>query len=60
MLELAKSEPSIPIMPEELDRNGWLFNCLNGTLDLRTGELREHRRRDYISQICPVNFQPRG
>jgi putative DNA primase/helicase len=56
MLELAKSE--IPVSPEELDADPWLLNALNGTVDLRTGELREHRREDLITKIAPVDYRP--
>jgi putative DNA primase/helicase len=49
MLTMARSEPRIPILPEQLDRDPWALNCANGTLDLRTGELREHRREDYFT-----------
>ena len=45
MVTLAKSE--LPIAVEELDAQSWLVNCQNGTIDLRTGELREHQRGDY-------------
>src|SRR5262249_48902563 len=46
MLSLARSEPSIPILPHEMDSDPYVLNVLNGTLDLRTGKLREHRRED--------------
>jgi putative DNA primase/helicase len=39
-----------------LDRNPWLLNCLNGTVDLRTGELRPHRASDYITKLVSLNF----
>jgi P4 family phage/plasmid primase-like protien len=58
MLELAKSEPGIPVAPEELDADPWLFNCLNGTIDLRSGELRPHRREDLITKLAPVEYDP--
>jgi putative DNA primase/helicase len=58
MLDLARSEPGIPVLPEHLDRDPWLFNCLNGTLDLRTGELRGHRREDLITKLCPTPYRP--
>lgn len=58
MLALAASEPGVPIGVEEMNRDGQLFNCLNGTIDLRTGELRAHRRDDLITQLCPVEFDP--
>jgi phage/plasmid-associated DNA primase len=48
MVKLAASEEKIEVLPQQLDRDPWLLNCPNGTLDLRTGELREHRREDYI------------
>jgi putative DNA primase/helicase len=38
--------------------NPWLLTCANGTLDLRTGELRAHRREDLITRIAPVRFDP--
>jgi putative DNA primase/helicase len=56
MLDLARSEPGIPLLPADLDRDPWLFNCPNGTLDLRTGELRQHRREDLITKLCPTEY----
>ena len=38
MVELARSEPGIPVLPDELDTRPWLFNCPNGTLELCTGQ----------------------
>ena len=58
MLESARSEPGIPVLHEELDRDPWLLNCVNGTLELKTGELREHRREDYLTKLCPTPYQP--
>ena len=58
MINSAKSEPGIPVRPEELDRDPWLFNCLNGTLDLRTGALRAHAREDLLTKIAPVEYVP--
>jgi len=58
MVDLARSEPEIPILPPQLDREPMLLNCKNGTVDLRTGELREHRREDYITKLCPTPFDP--
>ena len=56
MIALARSEPGIPVEPEELDANSWLFNCENGTIDLRTGQLRAHDRRDLCTILAPVEF----
>jgi putative DNA primase/helicase len=56
MLDLARSEPGIPVLPEELDRDPWLLNCPNGTLELQTGKLREHRRENYVTKLCPTEY----
>jgi putative DNA primase/helicase len=56
MLDMAKSEPGIAVLPEQFDRDPWLFNCPNGTVEMKTAKLREHRRGDYITKLCPVSF----
>lgn len=58
MLRLARSEHPVPVLPKELDIDPWLLNCRNGTLDLRTGELRPHRREDMLTKLCPVEYLP--
>ena len=58
MVDLLKSEPGICVEPEQLDSDPFLFNCRNGTLDLRTGELRPHSRDDLITKLSPVEFDP--
>jgi len=58
MIELAQSLPGIPVAPDELDAAPWLLNVQNGTLDLRTGELRPHRREDMLTKLAPVAYDP--
>ena len=58
MSELAQSEDGIPILPEQLDKDIYLINCLNGTVDLRTGELRPHKREDLITKLVQANYNP--
>lgn len=41
---------------EELDRDIWLFNCKNGTYDLKNGCFREHSPNDLISKISNVVY----
>ena len=53
-LELARSE--LPLTPAEMDRDPWLLNCANGTLDLRTGRLEKWDRNQVISCLCPTGF----
>lgn len=58
MLELVKSQPGIPVMPGEFNRDSMLFNVENGTIDLRTGKILAHCAADKITQIAPVVFDP--
>ena len=58
MISLARSEPGIAISPEELDADPWSLTTPNGTLDLRTGMLRNHRREDHITKSSPVEYDP--
>lgn len=58
MITLAESEKNIPILPAQLDSDAWRFNCMNGTIDLRTGKLHPHRREDMITRLCPVEYNP--
>ncbi|MGO8684777.1 MAG: phage/plasmid primase, P4 family [Thermoleophilia bacterium] len=57
-IECARSDPRIVVRPAEFDADPWRFNCLNGTLDLRTGDLRNHDRRDLITKLAPVVYDP--
>lgn len=56
MLFTARSEPGMEIKAKDLDGDGRLFNCNNGTIDLRTGELRPHDPADRISKITAVDY----
>jgi putative DNA primase/helicase len=56
MISSAQSESGIPLLPEHLDQDPWLFNVLNGTIDLRTGELRPHRKEDMITKLAQVIY----
>ncbi len=58
MIALAQSEPGIPVRVEELDADPWLFNVANGTIELKSGKLREHRAEDLITKLSPVEFDP--
>lgn len=56
MIELARSHPGVPVMPDELDHNPWLLNVENGTLDLRASVLRPHDPADLLTKLAPVAF----
>lgn len=56
MVKLARSEPGVPVLPGELDSDLFKLNVLNGTVNLRTGELKHHEKADLITKIAPVEF----
>jgi putative DNA primase/helicase len=56
MLSLAQNEAGIPLRLTDLDSDPMLLNVQNGTIDLRTGHLPEHRRGDLITKLAPVLY----
>jgi putative DNA primase/helicase len=55
---LNEAKPYLAVGMDELDRDPWLVNCQNGTLDLRTGKLKAHDPADRITKIVPVDYDP--
>jgi len=49
-------EAMLPVSHAQLDRAPWLLNCANGTIDLRTAELRPHDRDELLTQITEVTY----
>lgn len=60
IVELAKTEAGVPVATGQLDSDRWVLNVRNGTLDLRTGQLRLHRREDLITKLAPVAYDERA
>lgn len=60
MVKLASSTPSVVVTPDELDCDRFLLNVKNGTIDLRKGELRPHRREDLLTKLAPVEYDPQA
>jgi len=56
MVDLARFCPGIPVHATELDADPWLLSCVNGTIDLKTGGIREHRQSDLITKQIPVVY----
>lgn len=57
MIDLARSERGVPVTPDKLDGDPWLLNCVNGTIDLRTGTLLKHRREFLLTKMCPTPYE---
>lgn len=51
---LSDAQSVYPISMQEFDSDRFLFNCANGTLDLRTMEFREHSAEDRLTKITPM------
>jgi len=58
MIALGRHLPGVPVKTVALDADHWALNCVNGTVDLRTGKLKPHQQRDLISKIAPVIYDP--
>jgi putative DNA primase/helicase len=50
--------PELNIKTEELDKDPFLLNVQNGTVDLRSGELVRHNQDDLITRIAEAEFDP--
>jgi putative DNA primase/helicase len=57
-LTLAGTENGIVVTPDDLDADPFLLNCRNGTLDLRTMELRPHDPADLITKMTGAGYRP--
>lgn len=57
---LENVQPHVAVEPHELDADMELLNLENGTLDLRTGEVREQNQSDLITRKLPVSFEARA
>lgn len=51
---LSRSDRRMAAVPEQFDSDPMLLNCPAGTVDLRTGELREHRPTDFCTKSTAV------
>ena len=47
-----------PARLADFDKDLFLFNCLNGTLDLRTGNFGAHSPEDMLSKLSGVSYDP--
>ena len=58
MLKLASSKDEIRIDPSAFNRDSYLLNCINGTIDLHTGVLQPHNPLDLITKRCNTTYDP--
>lgn len=55
---LTEAQPHLSVVGEAFDKEPWLLNFQNGTLDLRTFELRPHARADLLTKILKYDYNP--
>lgn len=58
MVSLARTEAGIVASADDFNGDPFLLNVYNGTLDLRTKTLREHRPADMQTQLCLTPYKP--
>jgi putative DNA primase/helicase len=54
MVSLVRSDRRIAASVDQWDTDPWLLNTPGGVVDLRTGEMREHRPEDYLTKCTSV------
>ena len=59
-IKLVKSESGVVLDHADLDRSNWLFNCASGTVDLKTGKVKDHRPADLLTKMSRVRFDPKA
>jgi putative DNA primase/helicase len=52
--KIAKADRKIAATAEQWDRDKYLLNTPDGTIDLRTGKMRQHDPADYITKMTAV------
>lgn len=55
-LHFAAGHPETRVAPDVFDQRPWLLGFQNGVWDC--GVWREHRREDFLLNLCPLPFEP--
>lgn len=58
MIRMAQSNRQVSSFSAQLDRDDYLLNAANGTLNLKAGEFYPHERRDLLTKLVPVEYDP--
>jgi len=56
MIELSKSD--LAVIPDAFDKDPYIINLKNGTLNLKTMEFWEHRPEDFLTKQMNVEYNP--
>ena len=55
---IKEAQSIYPIPMDDFDKNMYLFNCNNLTINLNTGKAYEHRPEDYLTKVSSVIYDP--
>lgn len=58
MVKHSQTEKGVSLRASDLDKNGFLFNTLNGTINLHSGQFSPHSREDYQTKLSRVVYDP--
>ncbi len=58
ILPMASSDPKITIKEEDFDTNDYLLPCVNGLVDLKTGEFTDHDPSKFYTKQVKAKFDP--
>jgi len=56
LIDLANSHPDINVIDEDFDKDHFLLNVKNGTINLKTGKLLPHDPKNLITKFCNVEY----
>jgi P4 family phage/plasmid primase-like protien len=59
-VRLARSDPAMRVSRDRLDADSWQLNTPSGIVDLRTGEIGDHRPDAWHTRITGVGYDPDG
>jgi putative DNA primase/helicase len=49
-------KPMVSVRKKDFDSHKYLFNCENGVINLKTGELKSHERDLLLTKISPIAY----
>jgi putative DNA primase/helicase len=58
MIKTAQLIKELNVRADDLDKNPWLLNVRNGTIDVSNGEFREHKQEEMITKLANVEYDP--
>lgn len=58
ILKLSQTEDNLGVSNVRYNSKNYLINCINGEVDIRTGELQEHDKSHLFTKIVPFRYNP--